>query len=74
MSYETVIEQVKMLPEPLLASIPTLIKLLESEQDNFTENHAGHAKSKSKQAFFALAGELHLDQNAVSELREVSLI
>jgi hypothetical protein len=53
MSYETVIEQVKMLPEPLLASVSTFIKLLESAQCNFTENHASHAKPKNKQAFFA---------------------
>ena len=50
MSYETVIEQVKMLPEPLLASVSTFIKLLEAAQCNFTENHADHAKPKNKQA------------------------
>ena len=54
MSYETVIEQVKMLPELLLASVSTFIKLLESAQCNFTESHAGHAKPKNKQAFCAL--------------------
>lgn len=53
MSYETVIEQVKMLPELLLASVSTFIKLLEAAQCNFTENLAGHAKPKNKQAFFA---------------------
>ena len=74
MSYETVIKQVKMLPEPLLASVSTFIKLLESAQCNFTENYAGHAKPKDKQAFFALAGKIHLDQDAVTELREASLI
>ncbi|MGP1577158.1 MAG: hypothetical protein ACTTH7_06705 [Treponema sp.] len=31
-------------------------------------------KSKNKQAFFALAGKMHLDQAAVTELREASLI
>ena len=51
MPYETVIEQVKMLPEPLLASVSTFIKLLESAQCNFTENHADLAKPKKKQAF-----------------------
>lgn len=45
------IKQVKMLPEPLLASVSTFIKLFESAQDNFTENHASHAKPKNKQAF-----------------------
>lgn len=74
MSYETVIEQVKMLPEPLLASVSAFIKLLESEQSNFTENHTEQAKPKDKQAFFALAGKMHLDQDAVTELREASLI
>lgn len=53
MSYETVINQVKMLPESLLA---------------------GDLKPKDKQAFFALAGKIHLDQDAVTELREASLI
>lgn len=50
MSYETVIEQVKMLPEPLLASVSTFIKLLEAAQCNFTENYADLAKPKNKQA------------------------
>ena len=63
-----------MLPEPLLASVSTFIKLFESAQCNFTGNHAGHAKPKNKQTFFAGAGKLRLAQNAVSELREVSLI
>ena len=52
MSYEIVIEQVKMLPEPLLASVSACIKLLEAAQCNFTENHVGHAKPKNKQTFF----------------------
>ena len=61
MSYKTIIEQVKMLPEPLLAG-------------DFTENYTKQAKPKDKQAFFALAGKIHLDQDAVTELREASLI
>lgn len=61
MSYDTVIDQVKMLPEPLLAG-------------DFTENYTKQAKLKDKQAFFALAGKIHLDQDAVTELREASLI
>ena len=55
------IEQVKMLPEPLLAG-------------DFTENYTKQTKPKDKQAFFALAGKIHLDQDAVTELREASLI
>lgn len=51
MSYETVIEQVKILPEAPLASISTFIKLLESAQCNFTENHAGHSKLKTNKLF-----------------------
>jgi hypothetical protein len=39
------IEQVKMLPQPLLASVSTFIKLLEFAQCNFTENHADQAKA-----------------------------
>ena len=74
MSYETVIEQVKMLPEPLLASVSAFIKLLEAEQCYATENYTEQTKRKGKQAFFALAGKIHLDQNAVTELREASLI
>lgn len=61
MSYDTVIEQVKMLPEPLLA-------------DDFTENYTKPAKPKDRQAFFVLAGKIHLDQYTVTELREASLI
>ena len=45
MPYETVIEQVKMLPELLLASVSTFIKLLEAAQCNFTENYADQAKA-----------------------------
>ena len=75
MSYETVIEQVKMLPEPLLASVSAFIKLLEAEQTcEVTENYTKQAKPKDKQAFFALAGNIHLDPDAVTELREASLI
>ena len=75
MSYETVIDQVKMLPEPLLASVSAFIKLLEAEQDcSVTENYTKQAKPKDKQAFFALAGNIHLDPDAVTELREASLI
>jgi len=48
MSYEAIIKQGKMLPEPLLASVSACIKLFESAQDNFTGNHAGHAKPKNK--------------------------
>ena len=75
MSYETVIDQVKMLPEPLLASVSAFIKLLEAEQGRgVTENYTKQAKPKDKQAFFALAGNIHLDPDAVTELREASLI
>ena len=75
MFYETVIEQVKMLPEPLLASVSAFIKLLEAEQGRgVTENYTKQAKPKDKQAFFALAGNIHLDPDAVTELREASLI
>ena len=51
MSYETIIKQVKILPEAPLASVSACIKLLESAQCNFTENHADLAKPKKKQAF-----------------------
>ena len=69
MSYKTIIEQVKMLPEPLLVSVSAFIKLLEAEQ-----TYTKQTKPKDKQAFFALAGKIHLDQDAVTELREASLI
>ena len=59
MSYDTVIEQVKMLPEPLLASVSAFIKLLEAEQGReVTKNYTKQAKPKDKQAFFALAGKI----------------
>lgn len=74
MSYDTVINQVKMLPEPLVASVSAFIKLREAEHGDFIKNDTEHAKHKNKQAFFALAGKIHLDQNAVTELREASLI
>lgn len=74
MSYETVIEQVKMLPEPLLATVSSFIKSLEAEQSNFTKKHIKHSVPNNKQAFFSLAGKIHLDQNEVTELREASLV
>ena len=75
MSYDTVIEQVKMLPEPLLASVSAFIKLLEAEQRcGVTKNYTKQGKPKDKQAFFALAGNIHLAPDAVTELREASLI
>ena len=74
MSYETVIEQVKMLPEPLLATVSGFIKSLEAEQSNFTKKHIKHSVPNSKQAFFSLAGKIHLDQKEVTELREASLV
>ena len=75
MPYETVIDQVKMLPEPLLASVSAFIKLLDAEQGReATKNYTKQGKPKDKQAFFALAGNIHLDPDAVTELREASLI
>ncbi len=71
MSYEMVIEQVKTLPEPLLTSVSAFIKLLKNEQK---EQTAAHNATKNKEAFFALAGKVHLDPNEVTELREASLI
>ena len=57
MSYETVIEQVKMLPELLLASVSTFIKLFESAQDNFTGNHAGLTQSTKTNKLFCIGGK-----------------
>lgn len=74
MSYEMVIEQVKTLPEQLLSSVSAFIKLLEIEQDVFFSENGGSALPQRKQAFFALAGKMHLDRNAVTELREASLV
>ena len=71
MSYEMVIEQVKMLPESLLASVSAFIKLLESEQG---ETFAVRAAPQNKRAFFDLAGKIHLDGASVAELREASLL
>ena len=70
MSYDMVIEQVRTLPESLLASVSAFIKLLEAEQETFPT----HVAPKSKKSFFALAGKIHLDGNSVTELREASLL
>ena len=51
MPYETIIKQVKILPEAPLASVSVCIKLFEPAQCNFTENHAGHAKQKTNKLF-----------------------
>lgn len=71
MSYEMVIEQVKTLPEQLLTSVSAFIKLLEAEQ---SETYVIKTAPKSKQNFFDLAGKIHLDANAVTELRESSIL
>ena len=71
MSYETVIEQVKKLPEEFLISVSAFIKLLETEQG---EVFIEHTKSKNKQAFFSLAGKIHLDRNSVIKCRETSIL
>ena len=73
MSYETVIEQIKTLPESLLTSVSAFIKLLETEQSEaFTKQTI--PQTKHKQAFFDLAGKIHLDSSSVTELRKESLL
>ena len=73
MSYEAVIEQVRTLPESLLTSVSAFIKLLETEQGEvFTVQPI--PQTKHKQAFFDLAGKIHLDSSSVTELREASLL
>ena len=71
MSYETVIEQVRTLPESLLTSVSAFIKLLESEQG---EVFTTHPTPDNKQQFFDLAGKIHLNADSVSEFREASLL
>lgn len=71
MSYDTVIEQVKRLPEPLLVSVSAFIKLLEAEHH---EMPMSWAVAKQKQKFFDLAGKVHLDRGAVAEFRETSMV
>ena len=73
MSYDVVIEQVRTLPEYLLTSVSAFIKLLETEQGNFFTAQIT-PEEKSKQAFFDLAGKVHLDTTSVIELREASLL
>ena len=73
MSYEAVIEKIKTLPESLLTSVSAFIKLLETEQgEAFTKQTI--PQTKHKQAFFDLAGKIHLDSSSVTELREASLL
>ena len=73
MSYEAVIEQIKTLPESLLTSVSAFIKLLETEQgEAFTKQTI--SQTKHKQAFFDVAGKIHLDSSSVTELREASLL
>ena len=73
MSYEAVIEQVRTLPESLLISVSAFIKLLETEQGEVFTVQTNPQTSK-KQAFFDLAGKVHLDSASVTELREASLL
>ena len=71
MSYDILIEQIRTLPEQLLMSVSVFIKFLQSEQNSVLTRHT---EVKSKQAFFDLAGKIQLDCNAVTELREKSLV
>lgn len=65
MSYEAVIEQIKTLPESLLTSASAFIKLLETEQgEAFTKQTI--PQTKHTQAFFTLAGKIHLDSSSVT--------
>ena len=73
MSYETVIEQVRTLPESLLASVSAFIKLIETENVADAPSES-KPDTNHKQSFFALAGKVHLDPASVTELREASLI
>lgn len=73
MSYDAVIEQVRTLPESLLTSVSAFIKLLEAEQGETFFAHTTPNAGR-KQAFFNLAGKIHLDTSSVTELREVSLL
>ena len=57
-----------------MASVSAFIKLLEAEQGHAAGNYTKQTKPKDKLAFFALAGNIHLDSDAVTELREASLI
>lgn len=67
MPYETIIKQVKILPEAPLASVSNYLNLRNAILLKTMQ-------CKKQTSFFALTGELHLDRNAVTELREVSLI
>ena len=71
MSHELVMEQVRALPEQLLASVSAFIKLLETEHN---ESILMKKSTKSKKDFFALAGKIHLDSDSVTEFREESLL
>ena len=73
MSYDAVIEQVRTLPESLLTTVSAFIKFLENEQSEFSTIKT-NTYTKQKQAFFDLAGKIHLDADSVTELREASLI
>lgn len=71
MSYDVIIEQVKALPEQLLASVSAFIKLLEAEQP---EMHVTKTSSGTKKNFFGLAGKIHLNRDSVTKLREASVL
>ena len=73
MSYDAVIEQVRTLPESLLTTVSAFIKFLETEQNDFPSIKAD-TYPKHKEAFFDLAGKIHLDATSITELREASLI
>lgn len=68
MSYEAVLEQVRATPEEYLDEISSIISLVVHRRKREEET------AKSRDAFFSLAGKIHLDGDSVTRLREASVL
>ena len=77
MSYETILEEVKTLPEQSLDELSSFINFLKYKTSKENINNASSHKPavpETKKAFFDAVGKISFDKEAVEHLRERSVI
>jgi hypothetical protein len=77
MSYETILEEVKTLPEQSLDELSSFINFLKFKTSaEYTSNDSPHKPTvpETKKAFFDAVGKISFDKESVEHLRERSVI
>lgn len=77
MSYETILEEVKTLPEQSLDELSSFINFLKYKTSEENINNASSYKPtvpETKKAFFDAVGKISFDKESVEHLRERSVI